>query len=297
MTAITCEYLTQLKAAVAKLATMAFEEDMPEGDVTADVLKLSGKPAEAYIICREPISFCGEAWFETVVAAYGDFAADAQIEVTCLAKDGERLEAGSRLFRLTGDTADIVSLERTLLNFLGRAIGIANATWNHVDAVRQHTRVTQILDTRKTLPGYRYFDKYAVLCGGGQNHRLNLSDMVLIKENHMARLGGVSKAMAYVRDHLNRPVPIQVEVCDLDQLQAAIDAKTPLIMLDNFDPDLVAQAMDRPFGESQLEVSGGIDLTNIGGYAVHAPHRISIGAITHSVKAPDLSLLIDPISS
>jgi len=292
VTSISCEYLAFLESSTSCLARMAFQEDMPLGDITAHVLSLRGRTGEAVIICREDVSFCGEAWFGTVVETYRGFVPNADIRVNCLATDGQRLPAGSTLMTLSGDVSDIVSLERTLLNFLGRGIGIANATWQHVAEVRRYTHVTQVLDTRKTLPGFRYFDKYAVLCGGGQNHRMGLSDMVLIKENHLAKLGGVGSAMTHVRQLLQRPLPIQVEVCNLPQLDEAIAARVPLIMLDNFSPEMVAHAMARPYGESLLEVSGGVSLANIGDYAPHAPHRISIGAITHSVKAPDLSLLI-----
>jgi len=287
---VNCDYLEKVLASVRELANLAFAEDMPEGDVTAEVMGLQARQAKAHIITREPVPMCGAAWYEEVVDAYRRHNPTAQIQVTCLAQDGKRLKAGSVLFELEGDAASIVGLERTLLNFVGRGIGIASATAVYVDAVTNDR--TRILDTRKTLPGFRYFDKYAVLCGGGANHRLNLSDQVLIKENHLARFGGVAAAVAHVRENLTRPVEIQIEVDTFDQLLEAIEAECPLIMLDNFTPETVKRACELTRGSCRLEVSGGITLDNMQAYLHPLLDRISIGALTHSVKAPDLSLLI-----
>lgn len=296
VTAISCSYLPQLRESVRKIAQLAFEEDMPRGDITATLLAMRGSKASGRIICREDITFSAEAWYREVLDEYRRYQKESDIQLNCLANDGERLKAGATLFELTGDGAEIVGLERTLLNFLGRAIGVANATWEHLAIVRQHSQETQILDTRKTQPGYRYFDKYAVLCGGGHNHRMNLSDMVLIKENHLAKLGGVAATLAHVRKHVPRDVPIQIEVSSLAQLEEAVASHCPLVMLDNFSPEQVALATARDNGESQIEISGGINQNNLGAYAAQAPQRISVGALTHSVKAPDLSLLIDTIT-
>lgn len=289
-------YQAELLGSVKALAQLAFEEDMPDGDVTAIALDLAGRDARARIICREDISMCGSIWFEEVVTAYRTFSLDDKVKVTCHFEDGQRVPAGSQLFTLEGDSAAIVSLERTLLNFLGRGIGIANATNRYVAAVRTVSDHTQVLDTRKTLPGYRYFDKYAVLCGQGQNHRLNLSDQVLIKENHIAKHGGVQAALAFTAKHLNREdIGVQVEVASMEQLQEALDAGCELIMLDNFTPEQVREACALQRGAAQLEVSGGITLDTITDYAQFNPDRISIGAITHSIKAPDLSLLMEEV--
>jgi nicotinate-nucleotide pyrophosphorylase (carboxylating) len=290
-----CTYLTQLEQSLRHLAGMAFAEDLPDGDVTAAVLGLAGRRSTGRIICREPVSMCGARWFAVVVDTFRECLGlpEADLHVLCHHQDGMRLEAGTELFSLSGDTAAIVALERSLLNFLGRGIGIANITHEYVALVRRFSQTTHILDTRKTLPAFRWFDKYAVLCGGGHNHRMNLSDQVLIKENHLAELGGVSEALAHVRRNLTKPVNIEIEVRDMAQLDEALAAECPLIMLDNFTPEMVARACARPRGNSLLEVSGGVTAANIGDYARHQPDRISIGALTHSVKAPDLSLLID----
>lgn len=285
-------YGAALKASVRALAKAAFEEDLGEGDVTAEVLGLAGRSAEARVFCREPVSFCGAFWYQELLKAFHDFTGREGLQLTCEHHDGQRLEKGSTLFRLSGDTADILAFERPFLNFLGRAIGIANTTNTYVSAIRRHNSHTRILDTRKTLPGYRFFDKYAVLCGGGDNHRLHLGDQVLIKENHIAKLSGVSQALEFVRQRLQKPVAIEIEVRNMDELHAAIAAACPIIMLDNFTPDMVRQACELPRETSLLEVSGGITLDNIDTYAHEKLDRISIGALTHSVLAPDLSLLM-----
>ncbi|MDJ0836883.1 MAG: carboxylating nicotinate-nucleotide diphosphorylase [Acidobacteriota bacterium] len=288
-----CNYLPRVRESVKALAGPAFEEDMPDGDITAAAMQLRGRNGRAHLITREPVPMCGAAWFDPVIDAYRAHEPQARLEVYSPIEDGQRVEAGTTLFELDGDVADIVAVERTLLNFLGRGIGIARQTAAFVDRIRATgNQRTQILDTRKTLPGFRYFDKYAVLCGGGQNHRLNLSDQVLIKENHLARFGGVARAVAHVRANLPRPVEIQIEVCNMDQLKEAVDAECPIIMLDNFEPEMVRRACDMPRGACLLEVSGGITLDNIDRFLQPNLDRISVGSLTHSVIAPDLSLLI-----
>ncbi|CAM2008322.1 carboxylating nicotinate-nucleotide diphosphorylase [Acanthopleuribacter pedis] len=290
--AVACDYLDEVCRDAFRLAEMDFAADMPDGDVTAEVLALAGRTATARLFCREDVSMAGAAWHHQIVAAFRARRPGARVDVTCHHADGTRLPAQSTLFEWRGDVADLVALERPFLNFLGRAVGIANATHRYVAEARKYTQHTQILDTRKTLPGYRYLDKYAVLCGGGRNHRLNLSDGVLIKENHIAKLQGVRQALAFVRQNLRKDVPIQIEVTSMQQLREALEEQCPLIMVDNFTPEMVAEACALDRGDSQIEVSGGITLETLGAYCRHSPDRISIGAITHSIKAPDLSLLI-----
>ena len=292
MPVIACEYLPKVRETVARLAKLAFDEDLPEGDATAEALHLAGEDAQARIFCREPIVMCGAAWFDLVRNEYLARYPERSLDIRCQLEDGAHVDSGSTLFNLEGDTAAIVGLERTLLNFLGRAIGIATATHAYVRRVRQYG-ATRIMDTRKTLPGYRYFDKYAVLCGGGANHRFSLSDQVLIKENHLSRFHGPGQALEQVRRRLPHPLPLQIEVRDQETLYEAVEAGWPLIMLDNFTPEMVKTACDLPRRQSQLEVSGGITLDNIENYCHPKLDRISIGALTHSVKAPDLSLLLE----
>ena len=291
MNAIQCGYLKDLFGSIRSLTASAIREDIPEGDVTAETLELSGRGARAEIICREEVVMCGTAWYGEVLRVFSDQMPNAPMRIHHRVEDGQVLAPGSVLFELEGDMAGIVAIERILLNFLTRAIGIAGKTRMFVRAVQNYPRI-RVLDTRKTLPGYRWFDKYAVLCGGGRNHRFSLSDQVLIKENHIARFGGITPTLSYVRDHLARDVQVQIEVRDLRELDEALAAGCSLIMLDNFTPEMVHRACERERNGAQLEVSGGINLANIQAYCHPKLDRISIGALTHSVQAPDLSLLI-----
>lgn len=295
MTLSAIPYAAELDTQVIALARAAFAEDIPDGDVTADVLQLNQHRGLGEIICRQPIHACGARWYQHIVDAFHEVFPNDRLDVTCHIEDGVAYPAQSRLFTLEGSVAAIVAIERTLLNFLGRGIGIANATAKFAAAVARNNDHTRIYDTRKTLPSYRYFDKYAVLCGGGCNHRINLSDQVLIKENHIAKLDGVKQALTYVRQHLTKSVQIQIEVENLSQLKEALEAECPIIMLDNFSPAMVREACEMPRGNSAIEASGGITLDNIAAYCHPRLDRISIGAITHSITAPDLSLLISEV--
>ena len=185
MTSLSFSYRDALLASVAKLADAAFMEDAPQGDVTAEVLQLERFSGVGKIICRETIHMCGSAWYGEVLQRFISWRPNAELEITCHVEDGQEYQPGTELFSVKGRIDSIVEIERPLLNFLGRAIGIANATALFVNQVRRFSERTQIFDTRKTLPAYRFFDKYAVLCGGGRNHRMGLSDQVLVKENHI----------------------------------------------------------------------------------------------------------------
>lgn len=286
-------YSKELRGSVFQLACLAFDEDIPREDVTAKALELHKHTATAKIICRETICMSGEAWYQEILKAYFQKYPDSKLQVECHAEDGDILKPQSTLFSFEGRVSDIVALERTFLNFIGRSIGIASLTANYMNLVREQNNRTRVLDTRKTLPGFRFIDKYAVLCGGGKNHRMGLSDMVLIKENHIARLNGVKEALTYVKSNLNEDIPVQVEVETMEQLKEALDSNCPFILLDNFTPKMVKEACEMDLGESQLEVSGGVSMENIVSYCHPKLDRISIGGLTHSVKAPDLSLLID----
>lgn len=292
MREIRFDYRAQLLESVYRLAEMAFAEDMPDGDLTADILGLAGLNGEAQLICREPVYMCGALWYDQVVHAFRRQCPSLTLEVQALFADGQKAETGSTLFELKGNLAAILAVERTLLNFLTRAIGVANLTGRHVEAVRKYNPHTQVLDTRKTQPGYRWLDKYAVLCGGGQNHRLNLSTGVLIKENHIAKLAGVPQALQFVRERLTKDVDIEIEVRTMAELKQALAAECPIVMLDNFTPEMVREACSLPRKATLIEVSGGINLNNIGSYCHPQLDRISIGALTHSITAPDLSLLV-----
>ena len=288
---VKCNYREDLTRTVSKLAAMAFAEDMPDGDVTAASLELSGQAVEASILVREQGVMVGEAWYKQVLGSYTK-RTGRDLVVVPQHKDGSALGAGSEVFHIQGDSADVVAFERTILNFVGRGMGIAKHTRTFVELVRSNGCPAAVLDTRKTLPGYRYFDKYAVLCGGGMNHRMNLSDQILIKENHIATFGSVKATLEFVRDRAPKGIEIQIEVQSIDQLNEAIDAGCTLIMLDNFNPEQVHKACEVERGAALLEISGGMNLATISEYCHPKLDRISIGSLTHSVNAPDITLLV-----
>lgn len=293
---LNCAYLPELMDSVAHLAKLAFVEDCASGDVTAEVLALQERQAKARVLTREPIVMCGSAWVEPLLKAFHEQMPKLRLSVRATCEDGSSQPAHQVLFHLEGNMAGIVAFERTFLNFVQRAVGIATRTQAFVQAAAAASldgSPPAILDTRKTQPGFRYLDKYAVLCGGGTNHRLHLGDMVLIKENHVARFGSVTKTLAHVGRHLDRDVAVQIEVRNLDELREALAANCPLIMLDNFTPEMVREACAMEKGHSQLEVSGGMTLNRLADYVFPNLDRISVGALTHSVTAPDLTLLIE----
>ncbi|MBX3695565.1 MAG: carboxylating nicotinate-nucleotide diphosphorylase [Steroidobacteraceae bacterium] len=264
----------------------ALREDVGGGDVTA-VLVPEGERVTAEVIAREDAVLCGTAWFDAVFRAL-----DAGLRVSWTAEDGERIARDQVLCRIEGRARPLLTGERTALNFLQMLSGTATATRQYVDAVAG-TGCT-ILDTRKTLPGLRLAQKYAVRCGGAQNHRLGLHDMVLIKENHIAAAGSITAAVAAAR-RLSPGVPIEVEVETAAELDEALAAKPDVIMLDEFDePGLRAavernRALGRP---AKLEASGSVSLATICAIAATGVDYISIGAITKHVRALDLSLRI-----
>ena len=286
-------YLDELQSSVYQLAELAFIEDLPFGDITAEALDLKQSNSTGYVICRQDVSMAGCAWANVVLKAWLARQGQRSMSLEGLAADGSRLPKGSRLFKVEGPTDLVLGFERTFLNFLSRALGIANQTYQLVEMVRQTGTSTQVLDTRKTQPGYRFFDKYAVLCGGGQNHRMSLSDQVLIKENHIAKHAGVRQVLEFVKKRLKRPIKIEIEVQNLDECLQAIEAGCDIIMLDNFTPAQVSEACRFKPNHIQFEVSGGITQENILAYCKAGIDRISTGAITHSVIAPDITLLVE----
>ena len=292
MPEILCEYLPKVRHSVENLARLAFAEDIPNGDVTAQALGLATTQVTAKVICRQPIKMCGAAWVDVINGVFQNEFGGSGPSLRILAQDGASVKSGQTLMELKGNGADIVTLERTLLNFLGRAIGIATTTSRYVERAKRVSPVTKILDTRKTAPGFRYFDKYGVLCGGGHNHRMNLSDQVLVKENHITKYGSVAKTLEMIGSPWRDHPCLQIEVSSIEQLKQALQLGCPLIMLDNFSHAMLEEACGLERGSSLLEVSGGVNWENLESYCLHRPDRISIGAITHSPQNPDLSLLI-----
>jgi nicotinate-nucleotide pyrophosphorylase (carboxylating) len=280
------------------LLDAALEEDAARRDATTLALVPTDRQAQAQLVARQPGVICGLPLARRLAERF-----DSRLAFAACAGDGDRLAAGAAAARLSGPAGAILSVERTMLNFVRHLSGVATLTAAYVAKVRG--TAAGIYDTRKTTPGWRALEKYAVRCGGGRNHRMDLSDMVLIKDNHLKLMGGRPRDPQAVREAVERAraacprVPVEVEVEDLQQLEAALAARPDFILLDNMTPEQTAQAVamaqhlsigsERP----QLESSGGIDLSNVRAYAEAGVDRISIGALTHSAPALDLSLDIE----
>jgi nicotinate-nucleotide pyrophosphorylase (carboxylating) len=274
-------------ADVADDVARALAEDVGTGDVTAQLVP-AGQSVRARLITREDGVLCGTAW-----AAQTFRSLDPAIRLQWHAKDGAAIRAGDLLLEVAGRARAVLTAERTALNFLQTLSGTATAAGRFVAAVRGTG--CRILDTRKTMPGLRRAQKYAVRCGGAHNHRLGLSDMFLIKENHIAAAGSLASAVTAARRH-GPGLAVEVEVESLEELERALDAGPDVIMLDDFTAaDLIeAVAINRARAHPvKLEASGGISLENVRQIAQSGVDFISIGALTKHVRAVDLSLRID----
>ncbi|MDA3913048.1 carboxylating nicotinate-nucleotide diphosphorylase [Oleiagrimonas sp.] len=261
----------------------ALAEDLGSGDVTAELVD-SGAHAVAEVMCRDSAVIAGRAWFD---ACFHHL--DPEIIIQWAVDEGQHVAADTLLCHIQGPARALVSAERTALNFLQTLSGTATQTARYVSAVAQSG--TRILDTRKTLPGLRYAQKYAVRCGGGSNHRIGLFDAILIKENHIAAAGSLPAAVSAAR-RLHPELLLEVEVESLDELDQALDAGVDRIMLDEFSSDMLSQAVEKARGKVQLEVSGGVDLEHAATIARLGVDYISVGAITKHVHAVDLSMRI-----
>ncbi|TDN59628.1 carboxylating nicotinate-nucleotide diphosphorylase [Scandinavium goeteborgense] len=251
-------------------------------DITAQLLP-EEMHSHAIVITRETGVFCGKRWVEEVfIQLAGD-----DVSITWHVEDGDLLEENQPLFELNGPSRVLLTGERTALNFVQTLSGVASNVRRYVDLL-EGTK-TQLLDTRKTLPGLRTALKYAVLCGGGTNHRLGLSDAFLIKENHIIASGSVRQAVEKAF-WLHPDVPVEVEVESLEELQAALKAGADIIMLDNFDIEQMREAVNITNGQAQLEVSGNVTFDTIRKFAETGVDYISVGALTKHVQALDLSM-------
>jgi len=259
----------------------AFAEDIGAGDATAELLPANAT-ASAALTCREEAVMAGIDWFNTCFRRL-----DPQVQIEWTVRDGDRVAAGSVICRLRGKARALVTAERSALNFLQLLSGTATATAAHVAAVAGTD--VRVLDTRKTVPGLRLAQKYAVRCGGGHNHRVGLYDAILVKENHIIAAGSI-KAAAEAARRLHPKLLLEIEVENLDELQQALDAGADRIMLDNFTLPLMREAVSIAKGRAELEISGNVDLSTIGEYASTGVDFISVGALTKHVRAVDLSL-------
>jgi len=265
----------------------AIREDVGTGDVTAGFVP-ANQTAHGRVITRESAVLCGKPWVEEVFRQL-----DESVRLRWHADDGERISPAQNLFDIEGNARSILTGERTALNFLQLLSGVATETRRYVEAVAG-TGCT-ILDTRKTIPGLRTAQKYAVTCGGAANHRMGLYDMVLVKENHIAAAGSLTRAVESARKHVPG-LKVEVEVETMTQLEEAIAAKPDIIMLDNFDLAEMrkAVALNRERGRNaKLEASGNVSLDNVRQIAETGVDYISVGALTKHVRAVDLSMRLE----
>lgn len=271
--------------AIAADVARALAEDLGSGDVTAALLPDTADIA--YLLCKQDAVVAGRPWFDAC-----HLALDPDVAIEWRVGEGDRVAAGTVLATLSGRTRALVSAERASLNFVQTLSGTATTTAAYVAAVRG-TRA-RILDTRKTLPGLRLAQKYAVRCGGGDNHRLGLYDAVMLKENHIRAAGSLPAAVHAARS-AQPSLPLVVEVETLDQLDQALAAGCDRILIDDFDAGLRREAVRRAAGRIPLEVSGSVDLASVREIALDGVDCISIGGLTKHVAAIDLSMKLGPV--
>ena len=274
-------------AEIRRAVRAALAEDLGSGDVTTLATVPANAKSIASMHAREPLTVAG---IEFAVAAFQQLS--PKIRLQKITRDGQRVKAGAPLLKISGSSRAILSAERVALNFVQRLSGVASATAQFADAVKGTS--ARILDTRKTTPGWRRFEKYAVACGGGKNHRIGLFDMVLIKDNHLVALrnekpNAIAAAVARARQKFPK-LKVEVEADTLEQVAQATDAGADIILLDNMPPVRLRQAVKIIRGRAQTEASGGVNLETVRRIAQTGVDFISIGAITHSARAVDIGL-------
>jgi nicotinate-nucleotide pyrophosphorylase (carboxylating) len=277
-----------LRADYVEVVGRALSEDLGVlGDITSDACVPQTSHSEARFVARAPGVIAG-----LDVVAYVFEALDPSVTFEPLVSDGDRVEVGAEVARIAGHSRTILTGERTALNLLGRMSGVATATAELVEAVSGTG--ARISDTRKTVPGFRALDKYAVRVGGGMNHRFGLYDAALIKDNHLVAVGSITQAVAAVRERVNPGVMIEVEVESLEQLSEALETDADRVLLDNMGPELLRQAVALAGDRITTEASGGVTLENVRELAETGVDIISVGWITHS--APQLDIALDFVS-
>jgi len=266
----------------------ALKEDMPQGDLTTESLALAPRLGDARLIAKCDMTLSGSAPFEESLAVL-----DPNVRIKWFFKEGEQTKNRQVICQVTGDLIQVLKAERVSLNFLGHLSGIASLTRKYVERVA-HTKV-KILDTRKTIPTYRELAKKAVVHGGGFNHRANLSDAILIKDNHITVAGGLSKAVSRIREHSKER--IEVEASDLEQVKEAVAMKVDCILLDNMSLEMMREALKLIPTNIETEASGNMTLDRVASVAELGVTYISVGALTHSAPAADVSLIFDWVTS
>ncbi len=272
-----------LKLKVDPLILGALNEDITSEDVSTNSVMPEERLGEVELICKQDGVVCGLQVFERVFTLI-----DEKTEFEYFAKDGDDVKKGELIAKIRGDIRVLLSGERTALNYLQRMSGVATYT-RSMAGLLEGTKTT-LLDTRKTTPNNRIFEKYAVRCGGGRNHRYNLSDAVMLKDNHIGAAGGIGKAVEMVRKHAPFVLKIEVEVENFEMVKEAVEAKADIIMLDNMTHDEIKTAMEYIDGRAEVEVSGNVTKENIAVLTDLGVDYISSGALTHSAPILDLSL-------
>jgi len=273
---------------VEKAVRHALDEDLGRaGDITSAATISDGKQANAKLVARKPGTIAG-----LVCAAEAFSQLDPKISFNGKIRDGEKVSAKDVLAEISGDAKAILSAERAALNFLGHLSGVATLTAAYAEKIK-HTKA-KIIDTRKTIPGLRALEKYAVRCGGGVNHRMGLDDAVLIKDNHIAVAGGIAQVLKAARASAGHLVKVEIEVDNLDQLKEVLHAGgADVVMLDNMDPTTMKRAVEMNAGKLVLEASGGVSLDSVAKIAESGVDVISVGALTHSAPVLDIALDIE----
>ena len=270
-----------------QLVDLALNEDLAGGDLTTEATVGLTDRAIARAVAHSPLVVCGGDVFARVF-----YRVDPGVRVERRVPEGQRAKPDDVLWIAEGATRSLLMAERTALNFAQRMSGVATLTRRFVDALPGNA-LTRIVDTRKTTPGLRFLERYAVRCGGGHNHRDNLGSAVLIKDNHIVAAGGVREALERARKYAPHTSRLEIEVESLDMLDDALEAGADVVMLDNFAPDQIAIAVERAHGRALVEVSGGIGLERVPALAAAGVDVISVGALTHSAAAADIGLDIE----
>ena len=269
--------------ALDDLLRQALNEDIGFGDATSEAIFDEDHFSKGILLAKQDLVLAGMAVFARTFALL-----DAQVKIVPKCKDGSRLRAGEEFAAIEGPTRALLAGERVALNFLQRMSGIATQTSRYVEAAKGFAAI--IVDTRKTTPGLRMLEKYAVTVGGGKNHRMGLDAMVLIKDNHIKAAGGIIPAVHRVRERVSPFLHVEVETESLEQVEEALAAGADVIMLDNMSLPLIKQSVDLIGGKALVEVSGNVTLERVAELAATGVDFISIGALTHSVKAADISM-------
>jgi len=275
---------------ITRAVTLALEEDLSGGDITTSALVAEGSRAVGRALAKSRLVACGAEVFARVF-----YELDPGIRVERKVADGAEVAPGTVLWEVEGATRTILAGERTALNFVQRMSGVATLTRRFVEAVPPGSKL-RVTDTRKTTPGLRAFERYAVRTGGGTNHRDDLGSAILIKDNHIEAAGGITPALASARRFAPHTSKLEIEVESLAALDEALAAGADIVMLDNFEPEALSEAVRRASGRALIEVSGGVGLERVAELARAGVDVVSVGALTHSAPAADISLDIERLS-